>query len=98
MLFHQASISPYPDGDIRTDFSANGASRALSVLIQNDIKISLAINLLSNPDQCFRTGNRTKPTPLAPLLVNLYFGHNPMELWDIGIMEYWVKRKEVHCI
>jgi hypothetical protein len=73
-------LPPHSDGDIRTDLSAKSTARAFLRCLPNDMKISLAINLLSNPDQTFRTGNRAEPAPLTALLINFNLAHHlPLE-------------------
>lgn len=71
-----STISPYPNGDVRTDLPADSTPRAGSIPIPNDVKIPLTINFLPDLNQSLGTGNRAEPTPLASLSVNFNLGHD----------------------
>jgi hypothetical protein len=73
------TLSPNSNGYIRADLSTDGATRACIIILTNDKEISLAINLLSNPNQLFGTGDRTEPASLASLSINFYLGHKPSQ-------------------
>jgi hypothetical protein len=73
------TLSPNSNGYIRADFSTHGAACACIIILTNDKEISLAINLLSNPNQLFGTGDRTEPASLASLSINFYLGHKPSQ-------------------
>ena len=72
------TLSPNSNGYIRADLSTDGATRACIIILTNDKEISLAINLLSNPNQLFGTGDRTEPASLASLSINFYLGHDSL--------------------
>ena len=69
------SIPPHSNGDIRANLSAKSAAGACLRCLPDDVKISLAINLVSNPDQTLGTGDRTESASLAPLLINFNLAH-----------------------
>ena len=66
-----------PDADryVWADLSAEGAPGAGLLSFEGCKKISLAVNLLSDPDQLLRTGDRTETAPLASLSVDFNLGH-----------------------
>ncbi len=70
------TLLPDPDGDIRTDLPTNSAAGAGPLIIPVDVEISLPVDLLPDPDQSFRAGNRTKPTSFATLTVNFDLRHS----------------------
>lgn len=73
---HLSSLPPYPNGDIRTDLPANSASRALSIRVPNNVKVSLTIDFFPELHQGLRAGNHTEPAPLAPLAINFNLSHD----------------------
>jgi hypothetical protein len=54
------------------------------VIIPAGVEISLAIDLIPDPNQFLRTGNGTEPTPLTALTINFNLGHHEL---PIGIVE-----------
>ena len=66
------------NGYIRAHFPAHGAACACVIIITNYKEISLAINLLSNPNQLFGTGDRTEPASLTTLSIDFYLGHGSL--------------------
>lgn len=68
--------SPYSNGHVRAGLAAERTSRALSVPLPDNIKISLPIDFFSNLDQGFWAGDRAKPTSLASFLIDFDSSHH----------------------
>lgn len=84
-------VLPYLDGNIRTDLCADRTARAGAVIVPDHKKISLAIDLLSDPDRFLRAGDGAEGTPFASFFINLDFGSHTipagtLELWNVGMM------------
>jgi hypothetical protein len=73
--FWFSTIPPYSNGDIGTDFSADGATRACLIFIPTDVKISLTIDFLSDSNQGFRTGDGTESAAFTSLTIYFDFSH-----------------------
>ncbi len=87
-------LLPDPDGNIRTDLPADSAAGARPLIIPVDVEISLPVDLLPDPDQSFRAGNRAKPTSLATFNVNFDLRHHRSNAWNNGILECWVNHDQ----
>jgi hypothetical protein len=69
-------VLPDPNGYIRTNLSANGATGAGTIVVPDYKEIALTVDFLSDPDQLLRTGNGAKTTSFTTLTINFNFSNH----------------------
>lgn len=79
-------VLPDPDGHIWADLCADGATRARTILIPDDEKVSLTVNLVSDSYDLLWTGDGAECAALTTLTIDFDFGSHKK---PIGMMEYW---------
>src|SRR3972149_5445560 len=72
------SLPPNPNRYIRADFSTDGTARTGFILLPDDKEISLAVDLLSHPNQFFGTRDRAEATTLTSLSIDFNLGHGSL--------------------
>lgn len=77
-------IPPDLNGHIRTDLSADRTTRAGAVIVPDDEKVALTVDLFSDPYQLLRAGDGAECAPFASLFVNFDFGYHKL---PAGIVE-----------
>jgi hypothetical protein len=64
-------LPPNANRHVRTDFSADGASRASPGIFPNGKEISLTVDFLTHSQEFFRAGNGAQPATFTPFSIDL---------------------------